>query len=132
MIENGRIAGVVDRARHNTPVLPARTTRMVSARSCAPYHAYGQARGRTRAHGAETLHLVREPAPPLRPDQAGEEVGRRLAVTAHAVGLPRLPVHDLCHTVVTDLLEAGEPEYVIQAVTRQLSKKSWRTTHTNG
>ena len=31
--------------------------------------------------------------------------------------------HDLRHTVVTDLLEAGEPEHVIQAVTGQLSKK---------
>ena len=31
--------------------------------------------------------------------------------------------HDLCHTVVTDLLEADEPEHVIQAVTGQLSKK---------
>jgi integrase len=29
----------------------------------------------------------------------------------------------LRHTVVTDLLEAGEPEHVIQAVTGQLSKK---------
>jgi hypothetical protein len=29
----------------------------------------------------------------------------------------RLPVHDLRHTVVTDLLEAGEPERAIQAVT---------------
>ena len=31
--------------------------------------------------------------------------------------------HDLRHTVVTDLLEAGEPDHVIQAVTGQLFKK---------
>jgi integrase len=40
-----------------------------------------------------------------------------------AVGLPGFRFHDLRHTVVTDLLEAGEPEHVIQAVTGQLSKK---------
>ena len=40
-----------------------------------------------------------------------------------AAGLPGLRFHDLRHTVVTDLLEAGEPEHVIQAVTGQLSKK---------
>jgi integrase len=38
-------------------------------------------------------------------------------------GLPGFRFHDLRHTVVTDLLEAGEPEHVIQAVTGQLSKK---------
>jgi hypothetical protein len=37
--------------------------------------------------------------------------------------LPGFRFHDLRHTVVTDLLEAGEPEHVIQAVTGQLSKK---------
>ena len=58
-----------------------------------------------------------------RPDQAGEEVGRRLAVATGAAGLPGFRFHDLRHTVVTDLLEAGEPEHVIQAVTGQLSKK---------
>jgi integrase len=40
-----------------------------------------------------------------------------------AAGLPGFRFHDLGHTVVTDLLEAGEPEHVIQAVTGQLSKK---------
>jgi integrase len=40
-----------------------------------------------------------------------------------AAGLPRFRLHDLRHTVVTDLLEAGEPEHVIQAVTGQLSRR---------
>jgi integrase len=40
-----------------------------------------------------------------------------------AAGLPGFRFHDLRHTVVTDLLEAGEPDHVIQAVTGQLSKK---------
>ena len=35
-------------------------------------------------------------------------------------GLGDLHVHDLRHTVVTDLLEAGEPEHVIEAVTGHL------------
>ena len=40
-----------------------------------------------------------------------------------AARLPGFRFHDLRHTVVTDLLEAGEPDHVIQAVTGQLSKK---------
>jgi integrase len=39
-----------------------------------------------------------------------------------AAGLPGFRFHDLRHMVVTDLLEAGEPD-VIQAVTLQLSKR---------
>ena len=31
--------------------------------------------------------------------------------------------HDLRHTVVTDLLEAGEPEHVIEAITGHLSRR---------
>jgi integrase len=40
-----------------------------------------------------------------------------------AAGPPGFRLDDLRHTVVTDLLEAREPEHVIQAVTGQLSKK---------
>lgn len=40
-----------------------------------------------------------------------------------AAGLPRFRFHDLRHTVVTDLLEAGEPEHVIEAVTGHLSRR---------
>jgi integrase len=49
-----------------------------------------------------------------------------------AAGLPGFRFHDLRHTVVTDLLEAGEPEHVIQAVTGPLSKKMLEHTHTSG
>jgi integrase len=66
---------------------------------------------------------VRKPAPSLRPDQAGEELGRRWRSLGDAAGVAGFRFHDLRHTVVTDLLEAGEPEHVIQAVTGQLSKK---------
>jgi integrase len=44
-------------------------------------------------------------------------------VSVNAIALPGFRFHDLRHTVVTDLLEAGEPDHVIQAVTGQLSKK---------
>ena len=40
-----------------------------------------------------------------------------------AAGLTGFRFHDLRHTVVTDLLEAGEPEHVIEAVTGHLSRK---------
>jgi integrase len=76
-----------------------------------------------RVEIAERRSLVCEPAPRLRPDQAGEEVDGAWRSLRDAAGLPRFRFHDLRHTVVTDLLEAGEPEHVIQAVTGQLSKK---------
>jgi hypothetical protein len=37
--------------------------------------------------------------------------------------LARLPYCDLRHTVVTDLLEAGEPEYVIETVTGHSARR---------
>jgi integrase len=40
-----------------------------------------------------------------------------------AAGLRGFRFHDLRHTVVTDLLEAGEPEHVIEAVTGHLSRR---------
>jgi integrase len=41
----------------------------------------------------------------------------------NAAGLNGFRFHDLRHTVVTDLLEAGEPEHVIEAVTGHLSRR---------
>jgi integrase len=55
---------------------------------------------------------------PVSPDAVGAWRSLR-----KAAGLPGFRFHDLRHTVVTDLLEAGEPDHVIQAVTGQLSKK---------
>jgi integrase len=57
---------------------------------------------------------------PKRPARKWDTAWRALV---KAAGLPGFRFHDLRHTVVTDLLEAGEPEHVIQAVTGQLSKK---------
>jgi integrase len=41
----------------------------------------------------------------------------------NAAGLRGFRFHDLRHTVVTDLLEAGEPEHVIEAITGHLSRR---------
>ena len=40
-----------------------------------------------------------------------------------AAGLPRLRFHDLRHTVVTRLLEAGEPDHVVESITGHLSRR---------
>jgi integrase len=40
-----------------------------------------------------------------------------------AAGLPGLQFHDLRHTVVTWLLEAGEPDHVVESITGHLSRR---------
>jgi integrase len=40
-----------------------------------------------------------------------------------AAGLPGLWFHDLRHTVVTRLLEAGEPDHVVESITGHLSRR---------
>jgi integrase len=40
-----------------------------------------------------------------------------------AAGLPGFRFHDLRHTVVTRLLEAGEPDHVVESITGHLSKR---------
>jgi integrase len=41
----------------------------------------------------------------------------------NAAGLPGLRFHDLRHTVVTRLLEAGEPDHVVESITGHLSRR---------
>ena len=40
-----------------------------------------------------------------------------------AAGLPGFRFHDLRHTVVTRLLEAGEPDHVVESITGHLSRR---------
>jgi integrase len=40
-----------------------------------------------------------------------------------AAGLPGLRFHDLRHTVVTELLEAGEPDHVVESITGHLGRR---------
>lgn len=42
---------------------------------------------------------------------------------AKKANLPGFRFHDLRHTIVTELLEAGQPELVIEAITGQVSRK---------
>jgi integrase len=54
-----------------------------------------------------------------------DEYERRALVETQAQSdrLPGFRFHDLRHTVVTDLVEAGEPEHVIEAITGHLSRR---------
>jgi integrase len=40
-----------------------------------------------------------------------------------AAGLPGLRFHDLRHTVITELLEAGEPDHVVESISGHLSRR---------
>jgi integrase len=57
---------------------------------------------------------------PTKPAEKWDTAWRALRAAA---GLRGFRFHDLRHTVVTDLLEAGEPEHVIEAVTGHLSRR---------
>jgi integrase len=57
---------------------------------------------------------------PTKPAEKWDTAWRALRTAA---GLRGFRFHDLRHTVVTDLLEAGEPEHVIEAVTGHLSRR---------
>ena len=57
---------------------------------------------------------------PTKPASHWHSAWRALRKSA---GLAGFRFHDLRHTVVTDLLEAGEPEHVIEAVTGHLSRR---------
>jgi integrase len=57
---------------------------------------------------------------PTRPAAKWDGAWHTLRDTA---GLPGLRFHDLRHTVVTRLLEAGEPDHVIESITGHLSRR---------
>lgn len=57
---------------------------------------------------------------PTRPAAKWDTAWRALR---DAAGLPGLRFHDLRHTVVTRLLEAGEPDHVVESITGHLSRR---------
>ena len=57
---------------------------------------------------------------PTKPAEKWDTAWRALR---DAAGLPRLRFHDLRHTVVTRLLEAGEPDHVVESITGHLSRR---------
>ncbi len=65
----------------------------------------------------DTYNLVPDPTIPTK---SWDTAWRALR---DAAKLPKLRFHDLRHTVVTDLLEAGEPDHVVEAITGHLSKR---------
>jgi integrase len=57
---------------------------------------------------------------PTKPAKKWDSAWRALRTAA---GLPGLRFHDLRHTVITQLLEAGEPGHVVESITGHLSKR---------
>ena len=57
---------------------------------------------------------------PTKPARKWDTAWRALR---EAAGLPGLRFHDLRHTVVTRLLEAGEPDHVVESITGHLSRR---------
>ena len=57
---------------------------------------------------------------PMKPARKWDTAWRALR---DAAGLPGLRFHDLRHTVVTRLLEAGEPDHVVESITGHLSRR---------
>jgi integrase len=57
---------------------------------------------------------------PAKPARKWDTAWRALR---EAAGLPGLRFHDLRHTVVTRLLEAGEPDHVVESITGHLSRR---------
>ena len=57
---------------------------------------------------------------PTKPAEKWDTAWRALR---DAAGLRRLRFHDLRHTVVTRLLEAGEPDHVVESITGHLSRR---------
>ena len=78
---------------------------------------------RTRAQGSRPLPLVRESAPHIRPDETGSKWDTAWRALRDEAGLRGLRFHDLRHTVVTRLLEAGEPDHVVESITGHLSRR---------
>lgn len=91
---------------------------------------YGEDSAATPAPDSRGLSLVERPGGheerghrTSSSDGAGKQVGRRVALAAEGRRLTGFRFHHLRHTVVTDLLEAGEPEHVIEAITGHLSRR---------
>ena len=58
-----------------------------------------------------------------RPDAAASKWDTAWRALHDSAGLPGLRFHDLRQTVVTRLLEAGEPDHVVESMTGHLSRR---------
>ena len=81
-------------------------------------------RADTLAHSDPTHYLwcasQHHKLDPTRPASKWDTSWRALR---DAAGLPGWRFHDLRHTVVTRLLEAGEPDHVVESITGHLSRR---------
>lgn len=68
----------------------------------------------------ERLQKRQRIADPTKPAQSWDNAWRALR---KAAGLPGLRFHDIRHTVVTELLEAGVPDHVVESITGHVSRK---------
>jgi len=59
----------------------------------------------------------------LEPTKPGQKWDTAWRALRDAAGLRGLRFHDLRHTVVTRLLEAGEPDHVVESITGHLSRR---------
>jgi site-specific recombinase XerD len=57
------------------------------------------------------------------PTQPAKKWDTAWRVLRDAAGLPGLRFHDLRHTVITELLEAGEPDHVVESISGHLSRR---------
>jgi integrase len=57
---------------------------------------------------------------PARPVKKWDTAWRNLR---HRAGLPKLRFHDLRHTIVTEMAEAGVPDHVMESITGHLSRR---------
>jgi integrase len=55
--------------------------------------------------------------------QPGRKWDTAWRALSDAAGLSGLRFHDLRHTLVTRLLEAGEPDHVVESITGHLSRR---------
>lgn len=67
--------------------------------------------------------MVRQSASQAGSVAAGEHWHTARRALRDGAGLPGLRFHDLRHTVVTRLLEAGEPDHVVESITGHLPRR---------
>jgi integrase len=67
--------------------------------------------------------VARQSASQVRSDEARQQVKHAWHALRDAARLPGLRFHDLQHTAVTRLLEAGEPDHVVESITGHLSRR---------
>jgi integrase len=77
----------------------------------------------TRTERISIESVLRMLTTPTRARARSREWDTAWRALREAAGLTGLRFHDLRHTVVTRLLEAGEPDHVVESITGHLSRR---------